>query len=1622
MIKLRYLRKMRNHYRNNFLLFVIALLVLSPFALGEVVVNEIMSNPSDVNDNVGEYLELFNTGNADVDLQGWELRDNGGEVHQIGQELVVVANGFTLLCINSDANVNGDLACNYQFENFVLGNGDDEVVLIDQGGVEHDRVEYGEGRGFLNQEGVSLELIDAASDNNLAASWRLAQTSLDRGDDLGTPGVANNGAPTLSIDNQSVEEDAAEPLEVDLANFASDSEQQAQDLVFTVESQSNLEVVGCFVLPNGHTLRCTPRENQEGSSDIEISVEDSGELKVRGTFRVTVTPVNDAPTLVIANQDVLEDSGLLEINLAELATDVDNADDELVFTLDSESNEDTINCELNEQTLECNTVADQNGNSTVEVSVRDPAGLEGDVSFTISVAAVNDAPTLVIANQDVLEDTGDVSYDLFGFANDVDNADDELTFTLDSQSDESAISCALNADGHTLDCTTVQDQFGENVVGVTTRDQAGLEAVASFTITVSDVNEVPVIEEIDTVSVIEGMETTYQVVARDDDDNALHYDLEGVGNFESVTIDENGLIKIVAHPMQELEQGITVVVTDFDDEGNAIGGRAEEAFTIEVTSVLDIVGLRVGLEGGALQVYENEDTTARFGPGDTITFEVDVLNRFTEESHNIIEQEVEPFIEEISLRVSGLGILPIVVDDDGNDNPLFLGAQQTRTITFTYEVSRFDILGDREVTFSLSGKDLDVPAHSYSSQKELVVPIKRDAHDVVIKNVGLFLGDVEVENNELTCEQKQDGNLELHYDLENLGLDQDESVTVEIQNVDLFEEPIREVTPMLENVQSVVVTLNLAELVGEKTFRVRAIRTSLPDLVYDTKTIEISAENCAPTFSADFIAQLPLLVNEDAVDPLVVNLSEVAANVEENQVLEFSVDNVNEERFSVQLANDEMIIRPVADYFTPAGEVERFDFIVSDGSLSNELEVTLRVVRQLDDEISLGEVVPAQREAFINVNAGNNDEQEFSIAIDNFDQIPFEVAWFVRDINDGEEINQNNNALNFRFRPNVGGNFEVKVVLSYVVEGENREIERIWQVQVVDRPVGFANFGGSDTTDIDNVVDVSDASLVLENGFGKVEWLNRVDLRPVVDISEVVLVRDSFVGVDSANARTLDTRAKVTLKKVFNNPVILRSAGFNAGEFAVCGDRCTVDNNPEAGTFSFTVDGFSSFRVEERVAAGIGLVSEIVFADAVRGEEAIVDVTIRNSGSVDALTGLQVEFEGDALAQVYGAQVIGNIPGQLPAGESFTFQLKIMVPEQEDTVSHQIGVLKVVSDQEEKTANILLDARGVLVIEQIEVNGRSNGDFDLDEVNDIEIDVRNEGVLDLEDVEVEVTIRDIDGGDDEDETSDEKDIDAGDKESFSVEFDLAKFDIEDDSFEVEVVVEGRDENRVVHTVREVITVNLDLKSHEVVLDRVSLSPSTLECSYQTQLDVTVLNRGEKDEDEVEIHVFNSELGIDLREDEIEVDKFTDSDNDERETFRLSLPQDLVAKGYPITVELYLDGDLEETQVVALDVRECGAISGSSYSAPQQPQFGSANDFARQLQEQLNRQAQLRGGVAPVVQQHAAVGSSTIRASFRESNTYVLVLGTLIVLAVIAMMLAMAVLLARKPRKVNRRQR
>lgn len=151
-----------------------------------LTISEVMRNPSAVSDSVGEWFEVHNPNPFAVDLAGWVIRDHDSNFHVITDTVNVSPGGYAVLGRSAD---NPGPSHAYVYDDVILHNGSDELVLVNPTGAIVDQVVWNNDE-FPAEAGASMALSDLALNNDAGESWCASTPDLGNGD-LGTPGAAN---------------------------------------------------------------------------------------------------------------------------------------------------------------------------------------------------------------------------------------------------------------------------------------------------------------------------------------------------------------------------------------------------------------------------------------------------------------------------------------------------------------------------------------------------------------------------------------------------------------------------------------------------------------------------------------------------------------------------------------------------------------------------------------------------------------------------------------------------------------------------------------------------------------------------------------------------------------------------------------------------------------------------------------------------------------------------------------------------------------------------------------------------------------------------------------------------------------------------------------------------------------------------------------------------------------------------------------------------------------------------------------------------------------------------------------------------------------------------------------
>ena len=155
-----------------------------------------MVNPYD-NDQLAEWIELYNPGNNTVSIQGWQLKDcNDQEWTVTGENTTIPAKGFLLLGPNGQTNTNGGITLDIEYNDaFYLPNTVGSVLLFDGAGFQGalvDQVRYSDFDPWnVLKPGKSLERTTPTANGTVPESWTAGKGTYGSTDNRGTPGAPN---------------------------------------------------------------------------------------------------------------------------------------------------------------------------------------------------------------------------------------------------------------------------------------------------------------------------------------------------------------------------------------------------------------------------------------------------------------------------------------------------------------------------------------------------------------------------------------------------------------------------------------------------------------------------------------------------------------------------------------------------------------------------------------------------------------------------------------------------------------------------------------------------------------------------------------------------------------------------------------------------------------------------------------------------------------------------------------------------------------------------------------------------------------------------------------------------------------------------------------------------------------------------------------------------------------------------------------------------------------------------------------------------------------------------------------------------------------------------------------
>ncbi len=530
------------------------------------------------------------------------------------------------------------------------------------------------------------------------------------------------------------------------------------------------------------TVTFTPTADISGTAVITITATDDGTtnggpdvLDVTATFTVTVTDVNDAPTIstITDPADVAEDSGVsADVTIAGLG--VGGAADEAAaqtLTLSASSSDETVVAGLTlstttwvdgqaNPTITFTPTADANGTAVITITATDdgtsnsvPAVLDVTTTFTVTVTEVNDTPTIGSINDPaaVDEDSGTsaaITISGLGVGGGADESAAPQTLTLvPTSSDQTLVPDAnltlsattwVTGDADpTITYTPADEANGTAVITITATDDgtddgvaAELDISTTFTVTVTTLNDAPTFDALADISVAEdaaeqtvsittvspglsadesGQTVTFTVASGD---TAIIADAD-------LAISGTGATRTLTYtPTADAVGDVTITVTA--DDSQVLNNTTVDSFVVTVTEVNDVpavdaIGDQIIAEG-----VTNSVTVAGLLAGGATDEDAQILTLSatsdtpgvvpdpTFDDASFVEGDTDPTL---TFTPIGTGTVTITVtaEDDGADD----GVLNAQSITTTFQITVVPVF-DADLTVS-TGAESHAVTFGFSS-------------------------------------------------------------------------------------------------------------------------------------------------------------------------------------------------------------------------------------------------------------------------------------------------------------------------------------------------------------------------------------------------------------------------------------------------------------------------------------------------------------------------------------------------------------------------------------------------------------------------------------------------------------------------------------------------------------------------------------------------------------------------------------------------------------------------------------------------------------------------------------------------------------------------------------------
>ena len=498
--------------------------------------------------------------------------------------------------------------------------------------------------------------------------------------------------------------------------------------------------------------------------------------------------------------------------------------------------------------------------------------------------------------------------------------------------------------------------------------------------------------------------------------------------------------------------------------------------------------------------------------------------------------------------------------------------------------------------------------------------------------------------------------------------------------------------------------------------------------------------------------------------------------------------------------------------------------------------------------------------------------KKFSIVWSDIDNVIADVVvkWFKDGIQVGADNNNYNSEYTFVGDGSVG-EFEIKVEVD-----DGPEIAtKSWTLKTSDIPIADT-FDGN-TTDFTgmNDNDLSSVLLVLEKtAFGRIEFIDPVDMTDVVDLDTYAEIKQNLAGIDSNVYNSFkNKRARIILYNI-DDPdlVIYHDNNFNLNydtifqlcQTSICSNLTYSDVKNE---ISFEVSSFSTFKAGDKLSCS-----------ALGGNICSVGY-ICPGDSLDA---------GDT--------------------NSCCALTCIKEPPKFTDIKNRCEVI-----------NTNLD---------VSITEPDDGDeFEVHEEIKTEVKIENNHNEDL-DVDLEIYFYDLDEDEVIDDTDDSIDVDEGDSEKLEFTFNIPN-DVKDGDYAVFVIAEGK--NGVELCNEDFVLIDITREKADLIIKNIDVYPQKVAPGKGVEFNVEIENIGTKEQENIYVEIENAELELSGKSEEFNIEEFDEDDSKEVNLF-LKIPSDAEEGEYNFKITVVFDDgnkEVSDSKIITVakePVKQGGLIS------------------------------------------------------------------------------------------------